>query len=553
MRRHNINAPITDAVLNYINQNFITLFNEYMQAGLDASEARQKALDAVMKSDEALNLSERTQKELSQAILEGDSSPLAGQLSVGADGHIYHDPQDRFVNEMNSVKSQLAHNVDLTSRMSESFNEGYYNGALVSFAFDDGYMSDWDLFRPIFEEEDVPGCISVHTSEIGKSGRMDWSHLKYLKELGWTIASHMHTLNVRVRDMTEEEIEYEYRTSHEILKKNGMDYDIIVHPLGQATEESLRIQRKYYKMGINIVRPHLRNYVPYIDNHLMNRVAGLSQPRGAGPSLEECKARVDEAIETGEYIIFEDHSHYPEWREEGKLDELQELIQYVKSKNIPIVNLQDGYKMKCNIIDIGDRNYDSGTLNQDIYKIHRNGYISRSGVGDMFVQEEEGDLTTLIDQYAIGITLERISTSKAISQGLPRGGLLQTTKFSGGSASGYNHQEITMSVIGARLRRVANTDGSWGEWINSGDSLSREYNLETHIHDFPFGETNNPIPTADAVESPSGTAGILVTKRFEEPSSYDWQEYHVYQSVDWYKRYFNNVDGSPFDWVKMNS
>lgn len=92
-----------------INENFRRLFEEYTGAGLDAKEAREKAHDAVMKSDEALALSERTQKELSQAILEGDSSPLGGQLSVGADGTIYSDPQDRLVKEFNSVNQQLAH------------------------------------------------------------------------------------------------------------------------------------------------------------------------------------------------------------------------------------------------------------------------------------------------------------------------------------------------------------------------------------------------------------------------------------------------------------
>ena len=94
-----------------INENFKELYNEYIGAGLNAAEAREKALSAVMKSDDAMALSERTQKELSQAILEGDSSPLGGQLSVGADGTVYSDPQDRFVKEMNSVNQNLAQNV----------------------------------------------------------------------------------------------------------------------------------------------------------------------------------------------------------------------------------------------------------------------------------------------------------------------------------------------------------------------------------------------------------------------------------------------------------
>lgn len=117
---------------NAINDNFKELY----ESGLDGTKALEKAEEAVKtangtdeKATEALNksnqavetsqtskeisdradkLSKRTQKELSQAILEGDSSPLGGQLSVGSDGTIYDDPQERLVKENEKVTSQLA-------------------------------------------------------------------------------------------------------------------------------------------------------------------------------------------------------------------------------------------------------------------------------------------------------------------------------------------------------------------------------------------------------------------------------------------------------------
>lgn len=82
----------------------------------NANEALRKSGTAVNISNNAINVSneakgiaERTQTELSQAILEGDSSPLAGQLSVGADGTLYEDgPQQRLVAEYNGVTALLA-------------------------------------------------------------------------------------------------------------------------------------------------------------------------------------------------------------------------------------------------------------------------------------------------------------------------------------------------------------------------------------------------------------------------------------------------------------
>lgn len=64
--------------------------------------------NAVKISNEAKGIAERTQTELSQAILDGDSSPLAGQLSVGADGTVYADgPQGRLVSEFNRTLNEI--------------------------------------------------------------------------------------------------------------------------------------------------------------------------------------------------------------------------------------------------------------------------------------------------------------------------------------------------------------------------------------------------------------------------------------------------------------
>ncbi|QJX63042.1 hypothetical protein HLK66_16165 [Niallia circulans] len=68
-----------------------------MNLGIEnANEALKKSTDAETKATDAKSIAEQIQTELSQAILEGDSSPLAGQLSVGADGTVYNDgPQQK--------------------------------------------------------------------------------------------------------------------------------------------------------------------------------------------------------------------------------------------------------------------------------------------------------------------------------------------------------------------------------------------------------------------------------------------------------------------------
>lgn len=74
----------------------------------DANKAKDDSKEALLKAVQSMDLSEQTQLELSQAILAGDSSPLGGQLSVGADSTVYPGPQERLIAEYNKTATQLA-------------------------------------------------------------------------------------------------------------------------------------------------------------------------------------------------------------------------------------------------------------------------------------------------------------------------------------------------------------------------------------------------------------------------------------------------------------
>lgn len=72
-------------------------------------EGKQPQIDkALLDSGQALLNSQQTQTELDQAILAGDSSPLGGQLSVGAGGKVYSSAQERLLKENELVTQQLA-------------------------------------------------------------------------------------------------------------------------------------------------------------------------------------------------------------------------------------------------------------------------------------------------------------------------------------------------------------------------------------------------------------------------------------------------------------
>jgi len=160
----------------------------------DSNKALTDSQQALLKAVESMDLSERTQKELTEAILEGDSSPLGGQLSVGADGKVYDGPQERLIAENQKLTSQLA---DIENLQDYEFvNKKRKPKGHVVFISDDGHKGDWEVLKPIFEQAGVPFCAAIITGWMDPDSnkyntRMTWDQVRYLQnEMGCEIMSH---------------------------------------------------------------------------------------------------------------------------------------------------------------------------------------------------------------------------------------------------------------------------------------------------------------------------------------------------------------------------
>src|SRR5699024_2733975 len=221
----------------------------------------------------------------------------------------------------------------------------YSDKPLVSFSFDDGRKEDWTRFKPIFDSEGIVGNICLITDQVGNSSSMTIEQVKELKNNGWSVASHLKT-HPDLRNISLVQAEKELKGSQEFLKKHGLDYDILVYPFGGYNDETLKLTRKYYPYAIDIDR-NFPNLPRDFRNIRIYRTTGLSQPGG---TLEKCKQYVDDAIEKGDWVIFEDHSHYEFYDHQENLDLLRELIQYVKYKGVEIVSYREGINRKANII-----------------------------------------------------------------------------------------------------------------------------------------------------------------------------------------------------------
>ena len=108
-----VGLPIADGV---------KFINDAIEA---AEQAKIVSTTAISTANTAKDSAEQTRVELDQAILSGDSSPLAGQLSVGSDAVTYPSAQERFLQERSAVTSELAETDEQLAKTysaSESFD-----------------------------------------------------------------------------------------------------------------------------------------------------------------------------------------------------------------------------------------------------------------------------------------------------------------------------------------------------------------------------------------------------------------------------------------------
>lgn len=489
MARKEIGNPLDRENRNNHNDNYKELFKEIgvVDKRIDGmiDEISDQAFDKVIDNSK-LNWKEPVNNfnSLPSSAQKGDTRMDRSTGKVYRyDGSEWKEIQQIDVGPVNELDSRLTSQLNdkVNSDLLKDLRNGYYDGPVVAFVFDDGRKEMWEKFKDLFASEGVPCTIPATTGSIDTNPNyMTTAQLKVLQELGWTICSHTVT-HPNIRDLTPEEIEVEYRDSHLWLKERGFSDDIIVYPHGATTPVARKIASKYYKMGVNIVRNNLSNDVPKITNLNLNRLSGFSNPPGNEPTYNDVKQRFDLGVVRNELMIYVDHPQYPSWTPE-RINDLRNFIRYIKSKGVPIVNLEDAYQMKCNVIEIGDEEVGY------FYKIHRNG---QSTSNDSVYYLAEGDEFKPNDSvYNFPESrITRVRFSNTLT-GLP----IQSQAYAEIDRTGdfpnlWFMKVIYTSATNGTITYYRGWDESkldWGRWASSGELIGN-----THLTNLPAANVSN--------------------------------------------------------------
>lgn len=430
---------------------------------------------------------------------------------------------------------------------------------MVSFTDDDCRKEVYTILKPIADEKNVKFTLAMPTAKIGTSNYLSAEQVKDLYQQGWEFMWHTHSEN-NMNTMTTEEMEAEYNESYKCWSDLGIPVNnIIAYPQGRDTDLVRNFSSGKFKMGVDTFRTKL-NTVPYAQYSMSRYEIGTSHKEDYKTKLgspyntntiEHYKWLVDKAVEENAWLIFYTHAWYPTF-DSTQQEYLKEVIDYVRSKDIEIVTLEEGLKRTGNLINIGD--YNGTEQSGDYFVVGCDGSIKSSFLEKIvpILNYSEGQdySTKSISEFENGITITAVSSSDATNMPMSRPGTLFTVKPN--KYQGYCYQKYFIYETGIEYTRGCNTKGAWQNWISSSYLLAGGSNEEPStipISKYKTGTTLQYVDSSTCSNMPENVPGTLITVKPCDYTGYAYQEYILYQGGI---KYIRSCDNSG-NWLGWNT
>lgn len=219
---------------------------------------------------------------------------------------------------------------------------------IVTFIDDDNKSEFLDIQKPIFDKYGIKSTLAIITDTVDSDGYLNLNQLKQLQKEGFEIVSHSKSHSKEIFKSSEFDLSYvkddtiisEYKESSEWLKMNGFTgFDVIVYPwgdFGKNTDRYLKLSEEYYKYGVNAT-PYNKEY-----NHMnINRLF-----INKNENIDTYKKAINDIVENDGWLILGTHSKQEEINEEY----LEEIIKYIKSKDIEVLTFKEAVNKKVNYV-----------------------------------------------------------------------------------------------------------------------------------------------------------------------------------------------------------
>ena len=258
-------------------------------------------------------------------------------------------------NKFQDIRSQLEHNThEVYNKIRINTSERLYSSPVVTFVDDDGTSNFLTLTKPIFDKYGIKASIGVIPSKVDTKGYMTLDELKSLQDDGYSMLSHSYTHDANIykpsvvdaNPISDNVILEDYRKCYEYMVKNNFNgADTIVYPWGGFTNSGRykNLARTYFNNGLNAGDGGINNELN--DNMYLNRLF-----INKNTNIQTYKTAIDNIVTSGGWLILGSHSN----TNEIDISHLEEIINYIKSKNILILPFNQANRLKGNAINIGD-------------------------------------------------------------------------------------------------------------------------------------------------------------------------------------------------------
>jgi len=208
---------------------------------------------------------------------------------------------------------------------------------MVTFVFDDAFLSGYTKAKPIFDKYDVPACSAVPVIKVGTDNHMTVSQLKELQEGGWDIIPHSVSHSYSKDGINTEDsyalIEEELIGSQNWAIKNGFRNGarFYIMPGGYYSDKYLDIIEKHFVAARGFGHYMSGESLPLFDPRVLS-----CRSAGSGQDAASLKTIIDEAYDEKRWLILVIHE-VVDSGEPCDVAKLEELVEYVKGKNMPII------------------------------------------------------------------------------------------------------------------------------------------------------------------------------------------------------------------------
>lgn len=223
--------------------------------------------------------------------------------------------------------------------------------AQVSFTFDDGFMSTYQNAAPVLKAAGYSATLFYITgygdgtfnNGLADDGTpaMKWAQVQDLyTNYGWEIGSHTvdHPL---LSTLTAAQVDSELTQSNQALVSHGITPVSFAFPQGDYNNNTLVETAKYYQSSRGFQDVGLDTY-PY------NNIVVFDESLDSTMTLAQAEAFVDQAIANKQWLVFTGHgiqaATNKNYQYEWTTANFQALVNYIKSKKVPVVRYGDATK-----------------------------------------------------------------------------------------------------------------------------------------------------------------------------------------------------------------